>query len=139
MVLEKNLKYFLGTAENNSFESELKETTKKFDKEVFANPETVFDDIEDLLSVVAQGKWRTLIICGMGGVGKTYHVTESPRSLKALLGPAGGAWEYHSGTKASATAFYQTLFQERKKVIVFDEADSLLKNSEIIMMLKTNT
>ena len=66
----------------------------------------------------------------------TYHITEGPRSLKALLGPAGGAWEYHSGTKAAPFAFYKTLFQERDKIIVFDEADSLLKNDDIVMMLK---
>ena len=66
----------------------------------------------------------------------TYHITEGPRSLKALLGPAGEKWEYHSGTKAAPFAFYKTLFQERDKIIVFDEADSLLKNDDIVMMLK---
>lgn len=134
--LTDELETFLGMSETNSFEDELKSTEKALDKEVFANPETVFEDIEDLLSVVAKGKWRTLVICGMGGIGKTYHVTEGPRSLKALLGPAGGKWEYHSGTKAAPFAFYRTLFQERDKIIVFDEADSLLKNPDIVMMLK---
>jgi len=134
--IEDELETFLGMQETNTFEDELKSSEKEFDKEVFANPETVFEDIEDLLSVVAQKKWRTLVICGMGGIGKTYHITEGPRSLKALLGPAGGKWEYHSGTKAAPFAFYRTLFQERDKIIVFDEADSLLKNNDIVMMLK---
>lgn len=134
--LADELEAFLGMKEQNSFEAELKESTKKADKEVFANPETVFDDIEDLLSVVAQRKWRTLVVCGMGGIGKTYHITEGPRSLKALLGPKGGEWEYHSGTKAAPFSFYKTLFQERDKIIVFDEADSILKNPDIVMMLK---
>lgn len=66
----------------------------------------------------------------------TWHITEGPRSLKALLGPAGGKWEYHSGAKAAPFSFYRTLFQERDKIIVFDEADSLLKNPDIVMMLK---
>jgi hypothetical protein len=66
----------------------------------------------------------------------TWHITEGPRSLKALLGPAGGEWEYHSGTKAAPYSFYKTLFQERDKIIVFDEADSILKNQDIVMMLK---
>ena len=134
--LTDELEVFLGEVEKNTFEEELKKTEKKLTKEVYANPETVFDDIEDLLSVVAQGKWRTLIVCGMGGIGKTYHITEGPRSLKTLLGPQGGEWEYHSGTKAAPYSFYSTLFRERDKIIVFDEADSLLKNPDIIMMLK---
>jgi len=77
-----------------------------------------------------------LVVCGQGGIGKTFHITEGPRSLKELLGPEGGEWTYHSGTKAAPFSFYKTLFQERDKVIVFDEADSLLKNPDIVMMLK---
>jgi hypothetical protein len=134
--LSEQLEVFLGQVETNSLETKLKETEKVFNKEVYADPETVFDDIEDLLSVVAAGKWRTLIVCGMGGIGKTYHITEGPRSLEKLLGPEGDKWTYHSGTKAAPFAFYKTLFQERDKVIVFDEADSILKNQDIVMMLK---
>jgi len=66
----------------------------------------------------------------------TYHISEGPRSLPTLLGPEGNKWTYHSGTKASPLSFYKTLFQERDKIIVFDEADAILKNSEIVMMLK---
>lgn len=66
----------------------------------------------------------------------TYHITEGPRSLSKILGPEGDKWTYHSGTKAAPFAFYKTLFQERDKIIVFDEADSLLKNPDIVMMLK---
>jgi len=53
-----------------------------------------------------------------------------------LLGPVGKRWVYHSGIKASAKALYKSLFMDRDKIIVFDEADSLLKNSDIVMMLK---
>jgi len=136
MGLSEELEVFLGQKETNTFEAKLQETEKVLSKEVFADPETVFEDIEDLLSVVAAGKWRTLVVCGQGGIGKTFHITEGPRSLKELLGPEGGEWTYHSGTKAAPFSFYKTLFQERDKVIVFDEADSLLKNPDIVMMLK---
>lgn len=66
--LADEIEVFLGTREKNTFEEDLQKTEKKFSKEVYADPETVFQDIEDLLSLVAQGKWRTLIVCGMGGV-----------------------------------------------------------------------
>lgn len=68
--LLEELEVFLGQSETNTFESGLKESTKAFSKETFADPETVFEDIEDLLSVVAAGKWRTLVVCGQGGIGK---------------------------------------------------------------------
>ena len=134
--LVEELEIFLGEEEKNTFEAPVKEMEKMLDKTVYANPETVFEDIEDLLSLVATGKWRTLIVCGQGGIGKTFHITEGDRSLPKLLGPEGDKWTYHSGTKAAPYALYKTLFQERQKIIVFDEADSLLKNKDIQMMLK---
>jgi len=134
--LSEELEVFLGQKESNSFEGGLQEVQQKFDSQVYANPDTVFEDIEDLLSVVAMKQWRTLVICGSGGLGKTWHITQGPRSLQALLGPEGEEWTYHSGTKAAPFSFYKTLFQERDKIIVFDEADSLLKNPDIVMMLK---
>ena len=68
--LSEELEVFLGQAETNTFEANLKKSEEAFSSEVYANPETVFEDIEDLLSVVAAGKWRTLVVCGMGGIGK---------------------------------------------------------------------
>ena len=63
----------------------------------------------------------------------TYHVTTT---LERILGPEGGKWNYHSGAKAAPFSFYKTMFIERDKIVVWDEADSLLKNPDIIMMLK---
>lgn len=134
--LTEEFEIFSGEEEENSFEGEFKESKKKLDTQVYANPDTVFEDVEDLLSLIAAGKWRTMVVCGQGGIGKTYHITEGDRSLKELLGSEGDKWTYHSGTKAAPFSFYKTLFQERNKIIVFDESDSLLKNDDIIMMLK---
>lgn len=68
--LGAELEVFLGQPETNSFETGLKAADKQLSTQVFSDPETVFDDIEDLLSVVASKKWRTLIVCGQGGIGK---------------------------------------------------------------------
>lgn len=134
--LGDKIEIFFGKEETNTFEEEIQKVEKQFNDKVYADPETVFEDIEDVLSVVAAKQWRTLVVCGMGGIGKTFHITEGPRSLKALLGAEGDKWTYHSGTKAAPFSFYKTLFQERDKIVVFDEADSILKNPDIIMMLK---
>jgi len=134
--ISEEVEIFLGTTETNTFEGELKQVETQLDEQIYANPDTIFEDVEDLLGVVASGAWRTLIVCGQGGVGKSYHITEGSRSLPALLGPKGDKWTYHSGTKASPLSFYKTLFQERDKIVVFDEADAILKSSEIVMMLK---
>lgn len=72
--LTEQLEIFLGQKETNTFEGNLKKAEKAFDSKVFADPDTVFEDIEDLLSVVAAGKWRTLIVCGQGGINRNYNL-----------------------------------------------------------------
>jgi len=70
----EELEIFLGEPEKNTFEGEIKEVEKAFDDKHYADPQTVFEDIEDLVGLIATGDWRTLIICGQGGIGKTFEM-----------------------------------------------------------------
>lgn len=81
--LSTELEVFLGQSETNSFETELKNGEKEFNKNVYSDPDTVFEDIEDLVAVVASKKWRTLIVCGQGGVGKCLQA-EQTINIKGL-------------------------------------------------------
>ena len=130
------LMVFLGEEETNEFEEKLVKAEKEYEKVLYSDPETVFDDIEDLLTLIAAGNWNSLMILGDPGIGKTWHVYEGPRSIGKLLGPEGDRWTYHPGMKASLKAFYKLIFMERDKCIIFDEADPLLKSSEIQLILK---
>lgn len=123
----------IGKKEKNSTGEKLRKADKELQEKVYSDPEFVFQDIEDMTSLVAKGKLKSLIVCGMGGIGKTYHCT---KVLKEILGEQPGPWYYHSGMKASPVSFYMKTFEERKAIIVWDEADSLLTNDDIIMMLK---
>lgn len=122
-----------GKPESNSTQAEFDNTQKELDDHVYANPKTVFKDIEALVTMAGTKSIKSLIICGLGGIGKTYHVT---KALKEMFGPSGSYWHYHSGAKISARSMYTTIFDERKEVVVFDEADSILTNNDCIMMLK---
>ena len=123
----------IGKKESNSTEEKLKKSEKELDNTPYCNPELVFQDIEDMTELVARGKCKSLIVCGQAGIGKTFHVTSR---LKEILGSQPGKWYYHSGMKASPVSFYTKAFEEREAIIVWDEADSLLKNDDIVMMLK---
>jgi len=69
--LTEQMQIFLGQPETNTFEDGLQKVEKAFNsKNVYADPDLVFQDIEDLTGLVASGKWRTLIVCGMGGVNR---------------------------------------------------------------------
>lgn len=123
----------IGKKETNSTGNKLRAAEKELEQKVYSDPEYVFQDIEDLATLVAKGKLKSLIICGQGGIGKTFHVT---KKLKEVLGEQPGPWYYHSGMKASPVSFYMKTFEERESIIVWDEADSLLLNDDIVMMLK---
>lgn len=122
-----------GKEEQNSFNDNIEDSKKKFDKKVYCDPDLVFKDIEALTEFIAKKGSKSLVICGLAGVGKTYHVTST---LKQILGEEGIDWSYHSGMKTAPFTIYKTIFQERDKTIVFDEADDILKNSDIVVQMK---
>ena len=68
-------------------------------------------------------------------VHNTFHIT---KVLEALYGPADGSdrWSYHSGKKTTPFTVYKDIFMERKQCIVWDEADDILTNPDIVVMLK---
>ena len=58
-------------AESTDTKARFKKDQSTLDSEkVFADPKYVFQDMEEAAKVVAQGRWRSLIIAGDGGLGK---------------------------------------------------------------------
>lgn len=98
----------------------------------FADVETVFQDLEDLVYVVAKGKQPSLLITGMPGIGKTYIVKDV---LKKNLGPENKEWYVVKG-KTSTLGLYSTLFIHRNELIVFDDCDSVFSNPDGVNILK---
>lgn len=123
-----------GKQETNSTQDEFNSVQKQFDDHIYADPKTVFKDIESLATLAANKDIKSLIICGLGGIGKTYHVT---KALNNVLGPDGNGWHYHSGAKITPRSMYSTIFFERNDCVVMDDADSILTNPECILMLKS--
>lgn len=122
-----------GVPETNSTATSMNRVEKKFNEIEYSDPDTVFDDIEQMVTFLARSKdARTVIVSGLGGVGKTYHIT---KALKAF-GTQGKDWTYHGAMNVSPNSFFGTVFGERDKVICFDEADAILGNKDIIVMLK---
>ena len=72
------------------------------------------------------------LIDGFVPVHNTFHIT---KALKAF-GDRGSRWTYHGAMQVTPNSFFQTVFNERNKVICFDEADAILGNPDIVVMLK---
>ena len=131
------LMVFLGEEETNDLSERLAHPPKPTKEELYSDPEEVFNDIEDLTSLVASGAWNSLLVIGDPGVGKTYRITSGgARSLKNILGPEGDKWVLVNASAFSDAAFYRKVFMERDKLIVFDEADKLLTSAATQEMLK---
>jgi len=116
--LSAELEIFLGQQETNSLEDELVKSDKLLDKTLYADPETIFGELEDLAGMVASKFTKSLVVTGMGGIGKTFHVD---KIMKAELGKAGGDWEMITAPKASMTNFYKDCYLMRDKIIVWDK------------------
>ena len=135
--LSEALNIFLGSEETNDLQQALDNPPKVDPEILYSDPEEIFNDIEDLTSLVASGAWNSLLVIGDPGVGKTYRITSGgPRSLEKILGPEGDKWVLVNASTFNDSSFYRTVFMERDKLIVFDEADKLLTSSATQEMLK---
>ena len=137
--LGEALRVFMGETEQNDLSQSLANPVPPLPKEemLYSDPEEVFDDIEDLTSLVASGAWNSLLVIGDPGVGKTFRITDGgSRSLSKVLGPEGDKWTLVNASSFSDAAFYRKVFMHRDMLIVFDEADKLLTSAATQEMLK---
>ena len=73
--LEAEWDQYMQINENDSEKTEFNEKIKQDEKQlgpsgVYADPNFVFEDMKQAAMTIAKGKWRSLIIAGMGGIGK---------------------------------------------------------------------
>lgn len=120
------------SAEQNTRTEELKSAQKNFDKKKYADPDIVFEDLDDLVNMVASGVQPSLMITGMAGIGKTFTVQ---KRLTKILGSKGDNWIMVKG-KSSPMGLYMSLFLNRDKLIVFDDMDSIFSNKDTINIIK---
>jgi hypothetical protein len=97
--------------------------------------EKQLEDLENLIKMTISGASNALFIAGRGGIGKT-HTTEKVLSDAGLKDGAG--YFKNTGT-ASAAGLYTLLFQYRDEIILFDDSDDALKDTESRNLIKAAT
>jgi len=134
----KAFKIEKGAPEDNTITGQMKTAEKKLAERKYADPDVIFKDIETLVKVVATGAQKGLIVAGMAGVGKTFHVS---KALKEMFGDPKGPdakWKHFKGLKGTALGLYRILYQYRKNMtLVFDDSDGFLSDRDCINMLKS--
>jgi len=85
------------------------------------------------LLTVRDSEMHLQIVAGPPGIGKSYEIVDT---LNATVGDRG--YEVISG-KSSAIEVYNTLFNNRTGVVLFDDCDSVFDTSEAVNILKAAT
>ena len=99
----------------------------------YADPDFVFKDIENSVSMLCQGSgFYGVVIAGPGGTGKSYHVE---KALNANGLKPGIDWVKYK-THMTPAQIYLSLLQNYNKIIVFDDCDDALLNKTTANIFK---
>ena len=109
-----------------------------------------FDFLTDLVTMVADRTSPSLVVTGEGGLGKTYTVNHSlieagMQNTADLVGfgtddllTPGQSRKLYTVIKgySSPKGLYRSLFENRNRVLVFDDCDSVLRDPTALQLLK---
>ena len=95
-------------------------------------PSVMFDDMNNLTKMVANNVSPSLVITGQPGLGKTWNVTKT----LASLGLKENEDFVHVKGRCTAAGMFITLFENSDKLIIFDDCDSVFKDSDGVNLLK---
>ena len=94
----------------------------------YGNPTVVFKNLDLYVQLIVNTETTSLIIAGQPGVGKTYTVTNSLEKYNA---------DYIKITgRSTAHALYVALYENNGKIILFDDCDKVLFDTDAISILK---
>lgn len=99
-----------------------------FDKAILEEDIDVFEAIKYYTAQVAYGISNSLVVSGAAGLGKTTEVENILNELRVEFIPVSG--------DITTSGLYEILFQNRDKLLVFDDMDSVYKSEESINILK---
>lgn len=99
--------------------------------QLIADPLPVFRQLNTYVLMVARGFNNALLITGQGGVGKSYNVNR----ILSAYGTKGKDYVIMKG-KSTVSAMYQFLYDNYNKIVVFDDCDSIIQNSDGMNILK---
>tara|TARA_S200002703_G_scaffold114738_1_gene100246 strand:- start:109 stop:894 length:786 start_codon:yes stop_codon:yes gene_type:complete len=95
-------------------------------------PSIMFDDMNNLTTMVAKDISPSLVITGQPGLGKTFNVTKT----LAGLGFKENEHFVHVKGRCTAAGMFITLFENSDKLIIFDDCDSVFKDGDAVNLLK---
>lgn len=108
-----------------------KQNDEELAEQLIADPLPVFRQLNTYVLMVARGLNNALLITGQGGIGKSYNVNK----ILSAYGTKNKDYVIMKG-KSSTSAMYKFLFDNYNKIVVFDDCDSVLQDSDGLNILK---
>ena len=94
--------------------------------------EDMFAGMTGMAAMVAKKISPSLVITGMPGLGKTFQVIAMLNEMGMREG-----WDYvHVKGRASAAGMFITLYENRDKLVIFDDCDSVFRDQDAVNVLK---
>ena len=96
------------------------------------NPSEMFENLERYVDMVIRRIQPSVLLTGAPGMGKTYLVT---KALKEKGFDNGNQYIIIKG-RTTGPGLYRALYENKGKIIVFDDCDSVFKDADGVNLLK---
>lgn len=124
-----------GVTESNTTEQRVQKAETEAGNLKYKDPDVIFRDLINIVQNIKKSSRRIITVCGASGMGKTHEVR---KALSSVLGqPPNKDWVYLPSGKFTVLQFFQEVYRFRDRIICFDEADNILLDDEIVVMLKS--
>lgn len=120
-----------GIPENIGRTKAVRAAAEELEDTEYADPEVVFQELDDYVTLIAQGVMPALLITGQGGIGKSYSVDK----ILNAYGTKGEDWVKMKG-RCTPSSMYRFLYAHYNQICVFDDCDSIFQTADGMNILK---
>lgn len=122
-----------GLAKYSLRSSAIIETHEERASKMITQIKEMWESVILTLEIVFMANTPGVIITGSPGMGKTYTIMQV---LKSLGFKKDEDFAYYQGSKITLTGFYNILYENSDRIIIFDDSDSVFNSTDGINMMK---
>lgn len=131
ITFSENIEIVAGLKETIVMNKFVKKGEEQLEEAQYADPDLVFDELTNYVKMCANKLLPSLLVTGQGQIGKSYNVDK----VLSSTGKKDEDWVLIKG-KPTTEFIYTSLWNNRDKVVVFNDCDSVFKDPDSINIIK---
>ena len=131
ITFNENIEIMAGLKETIVMNKFVKKGEAQLEEVEYADPDLVFDELTNYVTMCANKLLPSLLVTGQDKIGKTYNVEKVLNGI----GKKDETWILIKG-KPTAETIFTTIWNNRDKVIVFNDCDSIFKDPDSLNIVK---